>query len=143
MKQTQLILKNDITEIGKIHLFLTKLSAEWNLSKELIFELNLVLEECIVNIIRYGYTDNKTHEIKIELRRNDKTVSMLIEDDGVAFNILEEPPTGEHCKPIEKRKIGGLGIHFVKSLVDHINYKREDELNKLILIKNLKTETYE
>jgi len=40
-------------------------------------------------------------------------------------------------KPVEDRKIGGLGIHFVRSLMDSVEYRREENKNILTLHKNI------
>ncbi len=138
MKQAHLILKNELTEIEKIQLFLEELSSEWGFSGQLIFELNLLLEEYVVNVIHYAYSDNEAHEIKIFFKEGDNSLSILIEDDGNAFDITAEPTLEDLNKPVEERKIGGLGVHFIKSLTDDVSYQRAGGLNKLTLIKHIK-----
>ncbi|MCK4677118.1 MAG: ATP-binding protein [Bacteroidales bacterium] len=138
MKQAHLILKNEITEIEKIQSFLEELSPEWDFSGELVFELNLLLEEYVVNVIHHAYSDNAEHEIKIFFTEGDNSISILIEDDGNAFDLTEEPTLEGLNKPVEERKIGGLGVHFIKSLADHVSYQRTNGLNKLTLIKHIK-----
>ena len=103
MKQAHLILKNEITEIEKIQSFLEKLSPEWGFSGKLVFELNLLLEEYIVNVIHHAYSDNAAHEIKLFFKENENTLSILIEDDGIAFN-LTEVPTSEDVNKGDKNK---------------------------------------
>ncbi len=39
---------------------------------------------------------------------------------------------------LKDRKVGGLGIHLVKNLMDRIEYRREEGRNFLSLTKNLK-----
>ena len=39
--------------------------------------------------------------------------------------------------PAEERRIGGLGIHIVRQMMDSINYERMDNLNVLTLRKKL------
>ncbi len=46
----------------------------------------------------------------------------------------EEPNTKAALKD---RKVGGLGIHLVKNLMDRIEYRREGGRNFLSLTKNL------
>ena len=135
MKQKKISIKNDISEVARIGLFLDKLAQEWVLSGELVFELNLMLEELVVNIIHYGYTDDRSHEIRLLFSMNKKELTILVEDDGVEFNILEIPLSEDIDKKVEERKIGGLGIHFIKSLANQIQYKRQDGLNILTITK--------
>ena len=59
---------------------------------------------------------------------------LLIEiaDDGIPFNILtrDEPDLDSG---IEERSVGGLGIFFVRRLVQEIRYRREGGRNILTL----------
>ena len=64
--------------------------------------------------------------------RCDMTITII--DDGVPFNPLPTQPPDTQCG-VEKRKVGGLGIHLVKQLMDHLNYRREKGLNIVTLIK--------
>ena len=39
--------------------------------------------------------------------------------------------------PIEERRIGGLGVHIVKALMDTFDYRRENEKNIVTLTKQV------
>jgi len=57
----------------------------------------------------------------------------MISDQGAPFNILEVPDpdvTGD----ISDREIGGLGVFFVKEMVDEARYRRKGNRNILTLI---------
>jgi serine/threonine-protein kinase RsbW len=41
---------------------------------------------------------------------------------------------------VETRRIGGLGLHLVKNLMDDVAYRRVDERNRLRLTKRLDTD---
>jgi anti-sigma regulatory factor (Ser/Thr protein kinase) len=60
---------------------------------------------------------------------------MEFEDRGREFNPLEigEPDLDI---PLEERKLGGLGIHLVKKMVDEAKYRREGDRNILLLRKD-------
>lgn len=108
------------------------------LSEKILFQINLALEELVSNIIFYGYTDEAQHRIGITVFLDEGTLNFRIEDDGIPFDPLGFPPPDLEC-PIEKRKIGGLGIHFVKELMDDIVYERRGDKNILVLKKKIKT----
>ena len=50
-----LILKNDIAEISRLAEFVENLGEEFMLAPDLVFNLNLVLEEAVSNVILYAY----------------------------------------------------------------------------------------
>ena len=98
--------------------------------------LNLVLEELVTNIIFYGYVDTNEHKIIIDLSRDNSIFRMQIEDDAKEFNpLLMAEPNIENS--IEDRKIGGLGIFFVRKIMDTMTYERVDNKNILTMTKTI------
>ena len=137
MKKKKLVIKNNVSELEKVNVFVEKIVTEWKIPDRLIFNVNLVLEEIILNIIFYAFDDKSDHEILIEAKLFDNDLQILIEDDGKAFNLLEAPAPTDLDAGIEDRNIGGLGIHFAKTLMDNIDYKRENNKNKTYLRKTI------
>jgi sigma-B regulation protein RsbU (phosphoserine phosphatase) len=127
-------LKNKVSELDGVNQTLREFGHRHGLASKVIHDLNLALEEILTNIISYGYTDNREHEIKVRLSAQLGEVSVEIEDDGQPFNPLEAPEP-DITKPLEERKIGGLGIHLVRKLMDSLEYKRQGERNLLTIKK--------
>lgn len=128
----KIILNNDLTELSVLNEKLELFCSETNINGKALYNLNLILDELVTNIISYGYNDNENHEICIDLDFDNNTLNIEIIDDGKEFNPLnsKEP---DKTEPIENRKIGGLGIYFVKKIVNDISYKRENDKNHLYL----------
>ena len=137
-KSKKLILKNKLSEIKKVDLLIAELSKNWKLSATDVYELNLIIEEWISNIIFYAFEDDDEHEIVIKLELKANTITIAIIDDGKKFNLNDVPSTNELSKPITQRKPGGLGIQFVKSLCDRVEYSRKNGKNELLLTKIIK-----
>lgn len=116
--------------------------ASHGLSMKVIFHLTLVLDELITNIISYGYADFDEHPIDVIIGWKDNAISVRVEDDAQAFNILEDAPDPEFDVPLEEREkpIGGMGVHLVKTMVDEISYERADGKNILSLKKYISKE---
>lgn len=128
--------KNDLAELDRLCQNCEAVGASMGMSKKLIFEMNLALDELFTNIISYGFDDDKEHFIKVDIVAENNVLTMRIEDDGVPFNpLIAESPDLE-CR-IEDCKIGGLGIHLIKSLMDDIHYERVDDANILHLKKQI------
>jgi anti-sigma regulatory factor (Ser/Thr protein kinase) len=102
-----------------------------------IFNVNLALDEVVTNIIRYAYNDNGLpHPIVVRLTFEEGVLAARVEDDGRAFNPLEAPAPDIDA-PIEERPIGGLGIHLARSVMDSVEYRRDDGRNVFIMRKRL------
>lgn len=101
------------------------------------YRLVLACEELISNIIRYneGCADDGsvvTVRIRSELLAGDAslTYQLQISDNGKEFDPrFETLDTSLAEVPIEKRKVGGLGLFLIKTSVDHVAYRYEDKRN--------------
>lgn len=133
-----IIIRNDIQELERIREFIEKQGDEWNLSAKNIFSINLVLEELITNIIFYGFDDDQVHDITISIQLQNDVLRLLIEDDGKPFDPFGVDTPGDLDKSLEERKIGGLGIYFVRKIMDTYSYERTGNKNQLILSKQVK-----
>jgi anti-sigma regulatory factor (Ser/Thr protein kinase) len=136
MIQHHVILKNDLLEIQRLAQTIVTFGKTFHLSREIVHDLNLVLEEVISNTILYGYEDTNTHQIDVQISLQGQMLILQIKDDGKPFNPLEAPDPDIE-KPIEEREIGGLGIYLVRRLMDELAYKREDGENVLVMKKQL------
>jgi len=111
-----LTLRNANDELPRLNQAVQAFLDSHSAPTETVFATHLAVEEMITNIIKYGYDDAGPHEIGITLTREPGRLTIAIEDDGHEFNPLNLPaPDTTH--QLEKRKIGGLGIHLVRNTV--------------------------
>ncbi len=106
------------------------------LNDEVLFEINVIADELVSNIIRHGYADTFKHFIDVNLQLFDDKIEIEIMDDGKEFNPLGHKNEKLNDK-LEDIKIGGLGIDIVKHYSNSICYKRIENKNILTIIKNL------
>jgi anti-sigma regulatory factor (Ser/Thr protein kinase) len=131
----QLEIINMVSEIQKLETFIQTICGQWNIGKEEQQKINLAMEEIVSNIINYGYKDEKEHPIKIPAHFSNKAVSLRIEDDAQAFKPLEHKQDIDLNKSAAERNPGGLGIFFVKKMMDRLEYRYEGKHNILIIEK--------
>jgi len=139
MLKREISIHNDLRELEHLTAFLEEAAAEWGFSNDLLFHLNLVTEEVVSNIMLYGFTNSRPGEnILVELKFNNGELKICVTDHGMEFNPLTVPPPDDLDKPVNERKIGGLGVFFVRQLMDQVEYHRENDSNMLILTKKIK-----
>lgn len=132
--QFRIVLKNNLSEITRLRLELESFADKHGLLKKTLFELNLILEEVLANVISYAYEDDLGHEIAVGVGLRNGLITLAVEDDGKAFNplLIPPPPTGQS---LQSMPTGGLGLHLIRSLTDNIEYEREGGLNRLTIRK--------
>jgi anti-sigma regulatory factor (Ser/Thr protein kinase) len=113
---------------------LNKLGKVTGLSEACITDVNICLDELFTNIVSYGFVDDLEHIIRFTINVDNNMLTMNIEDDGIPFNPLEKKDPEIPAGLIDV-KIGGLGIHIVRKLMDDISYERDRGKNKLTMKK--------
>lgn len=103
---------------------------EAGFSEESTSKIELALEEALVNIVCYAYPENKGI-IELQCKSDKKGMTILIRDSGVPFNPLKY----EAKSPSPSQGIGGYGIHFIKQIMDDIQYTRDNNSNVLLMTK--------
>ena len=120
-------------ELENISTAVEDLGRRENWPKALVFRVNLVLEELGLNIMDHGH-DGGIHDIHIVLTSEDDAITIEIVDDGRPFDPLISAPPPDLDSSLEDRRVGGLGLHLVRSNMDELRYRRERGKNHLTLI---------
>ena len=134
--EKKLVIKNDISEISKLAIFIEELSEELNLTPELNFNLYLVLEEAVSNVILYAYGKEVQKEIALLANMSNNNLIFVLTDSGKEFDPTKVPDA-DVTLSAEEREIGGLGIYMVKKSIDDITYEYKDGQNILAIKKHL------
>ena len=134
--EKKLVLKNEISEINKLATFVEELGDELNLTPDLVFNLNLVLEEAVSNVILYAYSKGEQQEISLSANVSDNNLVFVLTDSGKEFDPTQAPDA-DITLSAEERQIGGLGIFLIRQIMNQIEYQRIDGKNVLTLGKQL------
>lgn len=134
-----LVLKNEIAEINKLAVFVEELAEELNLAPDLVFNLNLVLEEAVSNVILYAYPKEEQKEIVLTAKKTDKNLIFVLTDSGKEFDPTQAPDA-DVTLSAEDRQIGGLGIFLIRQIMNRVEYQRIEGKNVLTLGKQLDEE---
>ena len=102
------------------------------LSEETAYEVNLIVDEVVSNIIRHGFSDGKEHTIKFGISLDGDDVVMKVQDQGIHFYPLIVPAP-DTLTPMQDRKPGRLAIYIVKKLARDVEYRREGLTNFLVM----------
>ena len=103
-----------------------------------VFVINLALDELITNAVTHGSFENASDpKIEVRLRVDHDILILTIEDNGSMFDptIDTEPDTESS---LERREVGGLGLHLVKRFADRVSYEFVGGKNRLTLEHDLK-----
>ena len=134
--EKKLVIKNEISEIGKLATFIEELGEELVLTPDLMFNLNLALEEAVTNVILYAYPKEEQKDIFISANMSDNILIFVLTDSGKEFDPTKVPDA-DITLSAEEREIGGLGIFLIRQIMDTVEYQRIDGKNVLSMSKQL------
>ena len=131
-----IILANEISEISRVYDFIEDIGNEFSLTPDVIFNLNLVLEEAVVNIINYAYPKEEHESIYLSARLHEGSAIFVLTDTGKEFDPTMVPDA-DITMSAEERQIGGLGIFLIRQIMNEVKYERIEGKNVLTLEKKL------
>jgi len=111
--------------------FLEEQTKSLELTVKQQMHLQLAVEEVLVNVCSYAYSEGG--ELRIRIFHQLPKVAVEIEDWGAAFNPLQQAPP-ELDADLEDREVGGLGIFLTQQIMDEVTYQREGDRNILRLV---------
>jgi len=129
-------IENRVEELSVLATKIEALAEKWELSMPLTMNLNLVLEEAVSNVIFYAFKDHRKHLIQISIALEHQVLTIEIVDDGIPFDPLSQKQP-DITLPVEERPIGGLGILLISKIMDQVSYSRQNNQNRLTLVKNI------
>jgi serine/threonine-protein kinase RsbW len=98
--------------------------------------LMIVLDELLTNVVSHGRDSATATSIEVAFTLRSGQLIIEFSDDGPSFDpLITAPPDLD--LPVANRPIGGLGLHVLRSLVDHARYNRDCERNRLVLIRTI------
>lgn len=120
--------KNSLDELLR---FVSAQAEDRGFSPRRVREVELAVEESLVNILTYAYP-HSTGNVHIRCEGNEERLVLSIQDHGVPFDPLKLP-VPDMLAELASRQVGGLGVFFVRTMTDHVDYRREGDCNVLTL----------
>jgi len=96
------------------------------------------IDEALTNIFLHGKLMKMGNSMDIDLKIEEEqnVVHVIISDHGIPydFNSIQIPNIKDM---INGDKIGGLGVHLMKGLMDRVDYQRKENINILHMYKKI------
>lgn len=102
-----------------------------------VADMQISLDEVLSNILKHGFADGRPHRVDVTLSIEPGRLTAEVVDDCAPFDPLAAPAPDLQAS-LKDRRIGGVGVHFVRHLMSEVAYTRAGERNRLVLRKSLK-----
>ena len=104
---------------------LEKFAEEFSLPPRKAYQLDLIYEELMTNVVKYSYPDSDPHQIQVILEDRDDLLTFTIIHDGTDFDPWQQADPDLNV-PLEERQEGGIGIMLARKFAQSVDYQRTD-----------------
>lgn len=100
------------------------------------FALKLAVEEVVTNVIVHGYEGLPPGPVSLAVSEEPGRIVFTISDHARPFH-PDDAPAPDLSSPWAERRVGGLGWHLIRELMDEVRYESTERGNRLTLVKML------
>jgi anti-sigma regulatory factor (Ser/Thr protein kinase) len=127
--------ERDLAALESVFRFTEEFTVANKVNKSVSFAMNVAIEELFTNIVKYSADDGSEISIHLAITGDDLVVKITAVDNE-RFDITTLNKV-DLDKSLDERKIGGIGLHLVRSFVDKITYDYQDGAACIELVKHL------
>ncbi len=115
--------------------FVGEIARQAGMDSKEIYNVQLAVDEACSNIIEYAYEGIPDGQIELNAFATRETLTIMINDHGKRFD-AEEIAEPDLDAALEDRAIGGLGLFFMRKLMDEVRFEWSPEKgNTLTMVK--------
>jgi serine/threonine-protein kinase RsbW/sigma-B regulation protein RsbU (phosphoserine phosphatase) len=131
--------KREISSLEQVFDFIDQYFSGNAVGQSVLFSVKFVIEELFTNMVKYNISDLQS-DILLSLDKHGKRLIITLTDFGVDRFDITEVQDADVSLSLEDRKVGGLGVHLIKRMVDSIEYRYNNRESTITLTKNLESE---
>jgi serine/threonine-protein kinase RsbW len=126
-------------QIAPICDFVAQAAEKAGFDDDTVFHVQLACDEACTNVIEHSYGAENVGDITVSCQVQSSGFTVTIRDHGRPFdpNDIAEPQVPTNNNDMDRLKVGGLGIHFMRKLMDEVRFTFDQKGNTLTLIKRL------
>jgi len=128
----EIVIHNRREDLQQVVRLLDNLGATHHLPSDAVADMQVALDEVLTNIVQYAYPEPGLHDIHVAFSVYHDSIEAVVEDRGQSFDPLSVAPV-DRSAPLRERRLGGLGVHFVRNLMSEVAYARVGGTNRVML----------
>lgn len=127
------------SSLNEIRDYYTQAAKEAELDSQSIYDVQLAVDEAATNIIDHAYGGEGKGAIECSYNILPAGLEVVMRDHGQPFNPgkIESP---DLKKDMRYRKQGGLGLHFMKTLMDSVEFTFNGRGGNVLKMTKIKKE---
>ncbi len=99
------------------------------------FACELATDEAAANIFNHAF-ESKQGRVRLRVHRTDANLTIRVHYHGRSFD-PSNVPEPELDLPLEERRAGGLGLYFMKQLMDEVLFEFDEENGNVLTMQRI------
>jgi serine/threonine-protein kinase RsbW len=128
---------SDMANLAQVADFVADSARKAELTQKQFDDVQMAVDEAVTNVMEHAYAGRRDGRISIKFRSDEREFFVEIRDAGKPFD-ASKIKTPNTKSPLSKRSIGGLGIFFMRKLMDKVEFKQDNAGNITRMYKKLK-----
>jgi len=117
--------------------FIVEAARQAGFDDKAVGQIEISVDEACANVVCHAYKGMAPGDMEVSFRQSDLDLIITVRDWGRAFD-LDRVPAPDVTAPLEERELGGLGLFFMRQMMDRLEYRSDPELgNELVMVKRL------
>jgi serine/threonine-protein kinase RsbW len=108
-------------QLERISLFVEQAAEEAGLDARAVYAVQSAVDEACSNIIEHAYGGEGLGEIQCTCLIDSSGLTVILHDQGKTFDPTHIPEPDLNAE-LENVKIGGLGLYFIRKLMDEVSF---------------------
>ena len=86
-----------------------------------VYAVQLAVDEAFTNIVEHAFGGECLEEVECVCRITPDALTVILKDCGVPFD-PRNIPEPDLSTDLQERKVGGLGLYFMRQLMDEVEF---------------------
>ena len=129
---SKILVHAELQNLGVIRRFVQETAIALGSDPKAVADMLQAVEEVAANIVVHGYR-GQPGDIEVEVSLEKAVLVIRLRDRAILFDPTSVPPP-DLTRPLEERRLGGLGVHLARHFTDSMTYRvTDDGRNELTL----------
>jgi anti-sigma regulatory factor (Ser/Thr protein kinase) len=129
---SKILVPAELQNLGVIRRFVQETAIALGCDRKAVADMLQAVEEVAANTVVHGYR-GQPGDIEVEVSLEKSVLVIRLRDRAILFDPTSVPPP-DLTRPLEERRLGGLGVHLARHFTDSMTYRvTDDGRNELTL----------
>ena len=133
-----LSITSEVSNLGAVAEFIANAARQSGLNERDTYNVQMAVDEAVTNVIQHAYHGVAAGRIELSCERRRDDLIVEIVDAGKPFD-ASQVPAPRTRGPLSRRNVGGLGVFFMKKLMDQVEFtSRAGGGNRVRMVKHIR-----